>query len=70
MKVDEQRFDGNRIVFIKRILRSPHGKETYESVPYWMAEAIVAEVIHEQNTESLWVVELENLPCQLALLPA
>ena len=47
-----------RLVQVVRVLRYPAETRTVEIVRYWMALAIVAEAVHENNTQSLWVKEL------------
>ncbi len=49
--------DPNRIVIIERKLRN--GTITSEYANYWIALMVVAEVVHEQNTASLWIRELD-----------
>jgi hypothetical protein len=50
--------DPTRLVQVVRILRYPAGLRTVEVVRYWLALAIVAEAVHEDNTRSMWVKEL------------
>jgi len=50
-----------RLVIIRRVLRIPENQVTFESVPYWMALAIVAEITTEENVQSLRVLELEEV---------
>lgn len=50
----------NRIVKVIRKLRYPADKKTVETMKYWLAQGVVVNAPHEENTKSLRIVELDD----------
>ena len=54
-------FNPERLVYIKRKLRYPENKITYESLKYGLAQLVMQGIPNEDNTISAWIEEIDKV---------
>lgn len=59
--MNDRLLDPNRLVYVRRTLRYPENKITYESMPYWLALVISSNAFYEDNTKSLRIMEIDDI---------